>query len=606
MRYENSYLNTDLNKYETQTPQDQAVRIVRTIGQAFDVGHPPDLPAPAPAQTTAAPAVAAPSQDMPAAAAAPPQPATAPPPAPSLLTPHTPSASASASASFPTSGIGNSSSSAATASAAAVGPAAALHIMDLLAPLAPPPSASASAAMLAPGSPPVLTLQTPLALSGPPAPTGDVRSRDSLVTLMDITPGTSYNKCSYERLSSRIENLLQSGSLRSDRDARAEGALSDSTSKTDSRNSALLNDLNLSSPSAAQLLLQHTHLARIRSDAAAAMEMSATGSGTSGFGSASSGSQPSELLLASSSSFSTGPAAPPAAGPLMAPATPAAWQSFSPMRTSRTAIGISTAGCGGGAGGSAGSSSKRSANGMGALDEASCMSPSMSVPRSLTRAQAELEAAFGGLSRQCCLTDSASASASASTCATTTNPFLDNDSLLQSQALSVGASLPAGSGASASASAGASAGALGLPTFEATFESMLEVRAHSSSAHKRANALVAAAPPDGLTGGGDKQPDERERETDPTHMRLRVAALEERVREQTEEMRALSASVHCLCELLQKQELCGAQEKVLHSTLLAAAFPLPICFFLLHSTAGRDSICNGFIARGFQFRCTVQ
>ena len=307
--------------------------------------------------------------------------------------------------------------------------------------------------------------------------------------------------------------------------------MSDTTSKTDSRNSAHLNDLNLSptaqAPHTQQPQTQSTHM-QLQSDAAT-VEMSA--SGTSGFGS-SSGSQHSELV-ASACSFS--------AGPLMAPAAPAGWQKFSPIRASHTTIGISTAGYG--ANGvsvsdGSGSDSKHSATG---LDDV-CMSPSLSVPRSLARAQAALDAAFGGLARQCCVTDSVSASASTSV--TATNPFLDDS---QSQSQAIGASRAGAGGA----------GPLCAQSFEAEFESMLEERPHSSSAHKRLNALAAGAPPDGLKG--DKHDD---REAALVHMAGRVCALEERLREQTDEMHALSSCVHSLCDQLQKQELSSAQEKV--------------------------------------------
>ena len=322
----------------------------------------------------------------------------------------------------------------------------------------------------------------------------------------------------------------------SDRDARADGAtLSDTTSKTDSSNSAHLNDLNLS-PSAQAMHRQqpHTQSMHMQSDAAT-VDMSA--SDTSGFGS-SSGSQQSELV-ASTCSFST--------GPLMAPAAPAGWQRFSPIRTSRTAIGISTAGCGGnGAFDGSGSGTKHSGSGLG-LDEV-CMSPSLSVPRSLACAQAALDAAFGGLARQCCATDSASATTST----TATNPFLDDP---QSQSMSIGASRAGAGGA----------GPLSAPSFETAFESMLEECPHSSSAHKQHNVLAAqagaGAPPDADAQGleGDKLDD---REAALVHMAGRVCALEERLREQTDSVHALSFCVHSLCDKLQKQELSSEQEKV--------------------------------------------
>ena len=131
------------------------MRIVRTIGQAFDVGHPPDPPA----QTAAGPTAGNVSQEMQRREATAPPTTTAPP------APHTPSSPA-----FHSNGLGASSANAGAAAAS----------QELLAP--PPPSAS---------SPHAFPMPTPLAMSAPPAPAGVVHSRDSILTLMDATPGTS-------------------------------------------------------------------------------------------------------------------------------------------------------------------------------------------------------------------------------------------------------------------------------------------------------------------------------------------------------------------------------------------------------------------------------
>ena len=135
------------------------MRIVRTIGQAFDVGHPPDQPA----QTAANPLAGNLSQDMPR------REATAPPPTTGPHAPHTPSSSA-----FLSNGLGASSANAGAA-------AASQELLAPLAPLAPPPPSASSLH--------ALPMPTPLAMSAPPAPAGVVHSRDSILTLMDATPG---------------------------------------------------------------------------------------------------------------------------------------------------------------------------------------------------------------------------------------------------------------------------------------------------------------------------------------------------------------------------------------------------------------------------------